>query len=169
MIVSKYDRTHRYELLEPVLDAETKKPLWEYKLAKGWDTLLSVGHGVVVAKGEGWVYCLDAETGRELWMIPVDGGLTMPAMTKCEVFVGSDDGNLYRIDIKSGEITESYYLGGFVFSPIVANKHVLVGTSENRMYCLGPSNFYRNVIGIIVVTVMVSVFLLFLRKIRAKN
>lgn len=145
------------------VDMETQNRVWEYSLSEGWDALFSVGNGVVIANGDGWVYCLDAETGQELWKIPVKGS-KMPAITGKDVFIGSFDGVLYRVDIESGEIVWSYYLGGTLFSPVVADGYVLVETNENIVYCFGPS-MSSFMLGLVMAAfILIIVLLLFLRK-----
>jgi outer membrane protein assembly factor BamB len=150
------------------VDVESYQPLWEYKLAEGEDSFLSVGKGKVVARGEDWVYCLDAETGQELWKIFIEGGAAMPALTREWAFIGSTDGNLYQIHTKSGE-SHSYYLGDEVFSPVVANGCVLVGTSCNLIYCLGPSPSYEPVVLVAGVTGLLLVIILVLRRQHARR
>jgi outer membrane protein assembly factor BamB len=145
-------------------DMGTWDLVWEYDLSQGWDAFFSVGYGVVVANGEGGVYCLDAETGQELWKIPAIGGLTMPVITEKDVFIGSFDGTLCRINIKSGEILWSYYVGGTLFSPVVAHGHVLVGTNENILYCFGPSRTPFKIGLVIAAVILVTVLLLLLKK-----
>jgi outer membrane protein assembly factor BamB len=150
------------------VDVESCQSLWEYKLAEGDYTFLSVGNGVVVARGKDWVYCLDARTGQELWKIFIEGGVTTPALTREWAFIVSTDGNLYQIHTKSGE-SHSYYLGDTVFSPVVANGCVLVGTSCNLIYCLGPSPSYEPVVLVAGVTGLLLVIILVLRRHHARR
>jgi outer membrane protein assembly factor BamB len=151
------------------VDGETRERVWEYKLRKDSDALLSVGHGVVVGRGVHYVYCLDADTGEELWKIPIRGYLTTPALTEKDVFIGSTDGTLYRIDVESGKIKESYYLDGVVFSPVVADRHVLVGTSDNMLYCLGSDRPLHLAIGVLIAVLFLFLVLSLLSSRRGKH